>query len=151
MTHCGHVYHENCISCWMNISDSCPICKTDTECTKLYLDITNNDTKELEEEIDILKNTIAEYKRLAMAQSKSIATKSYEIWESEMKIKEMKESNMRLKDTIKQFKIENQLKSNKMILEVNHSQSTPETLCLYPVFECTCNTPHLEIQKPTPQ
>ena len=138
------MFHESCIECWMNISHCCPICKQDTECTKLYLDLEYNDNIELKQEIDTLKNKISEYQKLAMAQSKSIATKSYKIWESEMKIKEMKDINIKLKDTIKQLKTKNQLQSqlniNKLgALPINHTHLHSIKLCLYPVYQCTCN------------
>ena len=117
---------------WMNISHLCPICKQDTECTKLYLNLADNEKDKLCQQIDSLNHKLAEYKRLAIAQSKSIADKSYKIWESEMKTKEMIQTNMKLENTIKQLKIEKKLQT----LKVN---TIKPNLCLYPIFPCICD------------
>eukprot|EP01083_Nonionella_stella_P225753 802302_1 len=98
---CGHVFHDHCICCWSKISVTCPVCKQEVDYTKLYFDL--EDENELKEKIESLNKTLCEYKKLAVAQSKSIATKSYKIWETEIKIKELTETNIKLKDTIKQL------------------------------------------------
>eukprot|EP01083_Nonionella_stella_P267070 902596_1 len=129
VTQCGHVFHDDCIDCWRTISDLCPICKQDTECTKLYLNLEeDHERDELENKISTMTNTLLEYKQLAMAQSKSIASKSHTIWESELQIKEMKETIAKLKEVIKQMRMEKKVES--------HTRCT--NMCLYPVYECIC-------------
>lgn len=37
---CGHVYHENCLTTWVNVNKSCPLCKKHVEmfdCTALHV------------------------------------------------------------------------------------------------------------------
>lgn len=75
-----------------------------------------------------MERVLSEYKKLAAAQSKSIAEKSYKLWESELEIKEMKAN-------IAWNTIEKRIKELKINTIVNPEQD----LCLYPVFECTCH------------
>eukprot|EP01084_Bolivina_argentea_P257390 433636_1 len=117
VTECGHVFHENCISCWMNISDFCPVCKECTDYTKLYLDIKCNEHIELKEEINSLKNKLKQYEALSMAQSKSIVKKSEQIWQSDIKIKDLQQENAILKDNMKHLNT------------INHLQLTNKQMC----------------------
>ena len=96
VTECGHVFHEECIISWMMISSSCPVCKQDdVEYTKLFLDLSDR-RNELRKEIVSLKSKLTKYKQLAVAQSKSIAARYYEISQSELKIKQITAKNRRL-------------------------------------------------------
>ena len=132
------MFHDECIECWRKISKLCPVCKQETQCTKLYLDL-EAESDALLDEISSLKDTISEYKKLAVAQSKAIAAKSHEIWESEIKHKEIQETNARLKDNIKQIKMENTFKS--LVIQIDYNLMRQKNICLYPVFECTCYPP----------
>eukprot|EP01084_Bolivina_argentea_P066308 120859_1 len=134
---CGHVFHEHCICCWSKISVTCPVCKQEVDYTKLYFDL--EDENELEEKIESLNKTLCEYKKLAVAQSKSIATKSYKIWETEIKIKELTETNIKLKDTIKQLeKVMHPLPTPPQHSNVFHMGNIGTNICLFPVHECIC-------------
>lgn len=33
---CGHVYHEGCITVWLSVSDSCPLCRCRISCDRKF-------------------------------------------------------------------------------------------------------------------
>ena len=125
-----------CIECWLPISNQCPVCKQSTECTKLYLDL-DDAFVEWESKVDQMERTLSDYKKLAAAQSKSIAEKSCKLWESELEIKAMKES-------VASIVMEKQIK--KLNIEIAVNQQHP--MCLYPVFKCTCNRQNMTAMDP---
>ena len=84
----------------MNIGASCPICKEDTDYTKLYLTLHCNDCEDLKKELNILRKKAEQMEQLSQAQARSIIERSDKIWQAENKIKALHKENMILRNIV---------------------------------------------------